>query len=85
MSIATVEEIYEQIVKRLPAADRLRLVEKIARDLSAPAAEPGKSPEWMSLRGIAPNLLAGADAQEWVSRTRRESDEEREAQWRPRS
>lgn len=39
MTIATVEEIYEQIVKRLPATERLRLVEKIARDLSASAVE----------------------------------------------
>ena len=85
MSITTAEEIYEQVVRRLSTTERLRLVERIARDLSAPSAEPDKSYEWMSLRGIAPNLLAGADAQEWVSRTRRDADEEREAQWRPQS
>lgn len=27
---------------------------------------------WLSLSGIAPNLLHGEDAQEWVSRMRRE-------------
>lgn len=85
MSITTVEDIYEQVVKRLPAAERLRLVEKITRDLSVSSAEPDKSQGWMSLRGIAPNLLTGVDAQDWVSRTRRESDEDREAQWRLRS
>ena len=38
--------------------------------------------DWMSIRGIAPNLLGGEDAQEWVSRTRREGDEHREQQLR---
>jgi len=30
------------------------------------------------VRGIAPHLLAGEDAQAWVSRSRREADEHRE-------
>jgi len=84
MALTTAEEIYEQVVKPLPAAERLRLVEKIVRDLSAPLAEsePLNRYDWMSLRGIAPNLLAGEEAQAWVSRTRREADESRERQWR---
>lgn len=32
---------------------------------------------WQELRGIAPNLLNGQDAQEWISRIRREADEYR--------
>ena len=85
MTLTTTEEIYEQIVKPLPAAERLRLVGKIVYDLSIQATE-GNLPErhdWMSLRGVAPDLLDGEDAQTWVSRTRRESDEDRERQWRP--
>jgi hypothetical protein len=85
MTLTTTEEIYEQIVKPLPAAERLRLVGKIVYDLSIQAAE-GTLPErhdWMTLRGVAPDLLDGEDAQTWVSRTRRESDEDRERQWRP--
>jgi len=84
MSLTTAEEIYEQVIKPLPVAERLRLVEKIARDLPVPPAE-SNSPdrfEWMSLRGIAPNLLEGDEAQTWVSRTRHEADEDRERQWR---
>jgi hypothetical protein len=84
MSLTTAEEIYEQVIKPLPVAERLRLVEKITCDLPVPPAE-SKSPdrfEWMSLRGIAPNLLAGEEAQAWVSRARREADEDRERQWR---
>jgi hypothetical protein len=84
MTLTTTEEIYEQIVKPLPAADRLWLIGKIVNDLSIQVIE-SKEPEyhdWMSLRGIAPDLLEGEDAQAWVSRTRRESDEDRERQWR---
>jgi len=84
MTLTTTEEIYEQIVKPLPAAERLRLIGKIVNDLSIQAIE-GNLPElhdWMSLRGIAPDLLDGEDAQAWVSRTRGESDEDREWQWR---
>ena len=85
MTLITTEEIYEQIVKPLPAAERLRLVGKIVHDLSIEAieGEPPERHDWMSLRGVAPNLLEGEDAQTWVSHTRRESDEDRERQWRP--
>ncbi len=37
---------------------------------------------WMDVAGVAPYPLTGEDAQDWVSRTRQESDE-REQQWRP--
>ena len=73
-----------QHIKPLPVEERLRLIEMTVHDLRTQPAE-GEQPErydWMSVRGIAPNLLGGEDAQEWVSRTRREADENREKQWR---
>lgn len=84
MALTTAEEVYEQVVKALPAPERLRLVEKIVHDLATQpvAGEPAQRRSWMSIRGIAPNLLGGEDAQEWVSRTRREADEHREKQLR---
>ena len=84
MALTSVEEIYEQVIKRLSPMQRLRLVEKIAHELSAQPSEGEPPPpyDWMAVRGIAPNLLGGEDAQEWVSRTRRESDERREQSWR---
>jgi hypothetical protein len=84
MALATAEEIYEQVVKPLPATERLRLVEKVVHDLwvQPPERESLQRHDWMSIRGVAPNLLGGEDAQEWVSRTRREADEHREKQWR---
>jgi hypothetical protein len=84
MTKLSVEEIYKQHIKPLPVVERLRLVEMTAHDLAA-QPEEGQQPErhsWMSVRGIAPNLLGGEDAQEWVSRTRREADEHREKQWK---
>jgi hypothetical protein len=38
--------------------------------------------DWGEVAGVAPHPLTGEDAQDWVSRTRAESDE-REQQWRP--
>ena len=80
----TAERAYEELVKSLAPAERLRLVEKIVHGLSveAPEGEAGERYDWMAMEGVAPNLLAGEDAQEWVTRTRQESDEHREEQWK---
>ena len=84
MTKLSVEEIYNQHIKPLLAVERLRLIEITARDLieqSAGGTPPGRH-NWMSVRSIAPNLLGEEDAQEWVSRTRREADEHQEKQWK---
>ena len=76
----SVEEIYTQVIRSLSPAEQAQLLEKIARNLSQqiPASEPSERYDWMSVRGIAPHLLAGEDAQAWVSRSRREADEHRD-------
>ena len=80
MVTRSTEEIYERHIKPLPLTERLRLVEIIAHDLAQQSGdgEPVNRHDWMSLRGIAPDLLDGEDAQEWVSRSRRQADEHRE-------
>jgi hypothetical protein len=78
--VASVAEDLYDLVRQLPAAERLRLVEKIAHDLSAPPlpAEPARAAfDWSQLAGAAPGLLGGQDAQEWVSGSRREADDAR--------
>lgn len=72
------------LVALLPQKDRLRLVERIVRDLAVPLTDDPdvQAVDWMSLRGIAPNLWGNEDAQAWVTRTRQESDEHRELQLR---
>jgi hypothetical protein len=86
MGAKTADEVYEQIVKSLPPGERRRLAKRIMDDLPAPERDESAGSEerhdWMSMAGIAPNLLGGEDAQEWVSRTRREADEHRERQWK---
>lgn len=72
------------LAAQLSAAERLQLVEKIVHGLatSASAGEMRPRRHWSEIRGIVPYPMCGEDAQEWVSRTRRESDEHREKQWR---
>ncbi|MEC4812720.1 MAG: hypothetical protein SAK29_05520 [Scytonema sp. PMC 1069.18] len=50
------------------------LVEHVKKHITP--AQP-KRP-WSVLKGMAPYPLLGEDAQEWVSRTRREADKHRE-------
>jgi hypothetical protein len=69
----TVDELYE-IARQLPVKDRLELVERIAHDLLTTIAPLGERYSWLDIAGIAPDLLGGEDAQEWVSRSRREAD-----------
>lgn len=76
----SVEEIYRLHIKPLPAADRLRLIEITAHDLTTqPTGDVlSERHDWMSVRGIAPHLLNGEDAQEWVSRPRHEVERQGE-------
>lgn len=84
MTKMNIEEIYNHYIKPLPVAERLRLIEITAHDLAArpTESEPVERHDWMSVRGIAPNLPGGEDAQQWVSRTRRAADERRKKQWK---
>jgi len=78
MGAATVDEIYEQ-VRELPVEQRLRLVERIVHDVSRQVngEVPQKRRRWRDIRGSAAGLLNGEDAQQWISRSRREDDEKR--------
>jgi len=82
----TTEDAYKLIVREVPPGERLRLAERILHDLSIEdhGVESEERYDWRDAAGIAPNLLDGEDAQEWVSRSRRESDEQREKQWKDR-
>ena len=78
MSQRTSEEIYEQVIKPMAVSERLRLIERIAHDLSTSGnGELAQRSNWASLRGVAPNLLEGEDVQAWISSVRAESDRHR--------
>jgi hypothetical protein len=74
-------EIMEKADK-LPPEEQLELVSHLVE--KAKRAYQRSKPEnlWRDAFGIAKHPLAGEDAQTWVTRTRRESDERREQQLR---
>lgn len=83
MATDILQEVYEQYIKPLSPEQRLKPVEMIAHDLiDIPQENLRKSRRWEEIKGIVPYPMCGGDAQEWVSRGRRESDEHREKQWR---
>ena len=81
MAAHDLEEIMRQVDRLSPDESR-QLLEYLTQktDQSGLVVRAGRS--WLELEGIAPGLMGGEDAQEWVSRTRRESDESREKQLR---
>lgn len=63
---------------QLTPDEQLRLATYLVDKARAayPAAKPRR--KWAEISGAAPYPLMGEDAQAWVSRTRREGDEQRE-------
>ena len=66
-----------QQVEQLTPEDRLELIRQIAQGLKQSEVVVRVKPRWSDLKGMAPYPMMGEDAQEWVSRTRREGDEHR--------
>jgi hypothetical protein len=68
----SVSEIYEQHIRALPAAERLKLVALIARELVAEGATTPERPRvtLAELRGLGKEIWEGVDAQEYVDKLR---------------
>lgn len=66
-----------QQVEQLNPEERLELIRQIAQGLKKSEVAVRPKPRWSDLKGMAPYPMMGEDAQEWVSRTRREADEHR--------
>jgi hypothetical protein len=71
-------------VDRLPLTDRIQVMTHVIESIKEYIpTEPVKSTrKWSDLKGMATTQLMGEDAQEWVSRSRREGDEHRESLFR---
>lgn len=92
MSNAITLEQAEKLTAQLPPREQLWLVARISERLSkleltaseTVASPTGQDPvqecDWASLRGIAPDLLEGQEAQSWVSHSRHEANDQREQQ-----
>jgi hypothetical protein len=64
-------------IEQLTTEERLELIQKVAEGLKSKPKSTSRKPKWADLRGMAPYPLMGEDAQQWVSKTRRESDDHR--------
>ncbi len=69
MSSTDVEKLYVEQIKSLPAAERLRLLAVIAREV---APEVEKTRSIMELEGLGAEIWQGVDAQERVNELRDE-------------
>jgi hypothetical protein len=77
MASAKIDEIMKQ-VETLSTTEQLELIALVAQKARGSyegSEPPAERTKWSEIMGIAPDLLDGEDAQEWVTRTRRESDE----------
>lgn len=72
-----------ELAAQLPPAEQKQLAESILQHLAS-GAQPAtpRRRSWSEIRGSVPYPLCGENAQAWVSRTRQESDDQREQQWR---
>lgn len=72
----TVEEIYQQHIKPLPASERLRLLAITAQDLARQGIDTPERPKRsiMELHGLGAEIWHGTDAQEYVDELRSEWD-----------
>jgi hypothetical protein len=70
-----------QQAERLPPAEQLELIARLAerlRTVHGTEMEPKRRRSWLEIAGSAPYPLLGEDAQDWITRTRREGDEHRD-------
>lgn len=76
---------YDELIKQVNALDveeQLRLATYLLERARHEVAQRKPHYQWSDLCGRYPHPMLGEDAQSWVSRTRRESDEQRAKGWK---
>ena len=81
METQALKEIKER-AEALTVEENLELIAHIVGKIRMDQARLGKHRKWGEIYGAAPYPLAGEDAQKWVTRTRQESNDRREKQWK---
>ncbi|MCE5238412.1 hypothetical protein LLH23_07950 [bacterium] len=76
MSASSYARVLDEATKLSPEEQRL-LVGVLTAKLEQAKDNGAARPRWEDYAGSAPYPLCSEDAQEWVTRTRRESDEVR--------
>jgi len=69
LEITDAREIYEEHVKQMPRAERLRLVELIVREMAI-SEKPRGERSLLELEGLGAEIWRGIDAQEYVNNLR---------------
>lgn len=64
-------------MEKLSQSEKLQLMAYLAEQCRFGAQRRSQRRKWSEIRGMAPYPLTQEDAQDWVSRTRAESDAER--------
>jgi len=64
-----------QEIEQLTLEEQLEVISHTTEQLKRRAEGKQTKRSWQELRGIAPNLLNGKDAQQWVNELRDEWDE----------
>jgi hypothetical protein len=68
------EQILQEI-EQLSPDEQKQLSERLAERVKSSEVVNQPKRSWQELRGIAPNILGGRDAQEWVNELRNEWEE----------
>jgi len=77
MSTKTLDNLMQQAVS-LTVDEQLLLASYLVDRVRMAYPQSVARRKWREIRGRSQALLTGEDAQAWVSRTRREADEQRE-------
>ena len=67
----------------LTGDERLQLAIHLLKRARKARAKPGPRRKWAELCGLAAESHGGRGCQDWVSSSRRESDDRRDQQWKP--
>ena len=73
----SLEKILSEI-EQLTPEEQLTVMGHLVERVKKHVIQAQPKPKWSDLKGMASYPLFGEDAQEWLSRTRREGDEHRE-------
>jgi hypothetical protein len=76
MSAQDIERVLREVEDLTPDEQRT-LIDRLMTRLRAREQNGGKRPRWEDYEGTAPYPLCGEDAQQYISRTRQESDDRR--------
>jgi hypothetical protein len=83
MSTLTYKDLLEQI-DTLQVEEKLRLAAYLLEGARRGLAQDKPDRKWADVCGLYPYPMLGEDAQTWVTRTRRDGDEQRQVQWKDR-